>query len=178
MKPKSPVQKNNLAFFHMNIPVCTPYRYTWYICIAMMKYTSFQEYLYPMILRKSILQTSLSSLWHTHARTHAIVKVYMGPRPCHIESSQIKGLSMKPACTCSTFHFNSSTLFAYEVICQGFVICWYFFFKISFFCCCCFFYFFPVISEECQAVWILIMPVGSDLGLNCLQRLSAGDTSK
>ena len=51
-----------------------------------------------------------------------------------------------------------------------------FFFKISFFCC--FFYFFPVISEECQAVWIQIMPVGSDLGLNCLQRLSAGDTSK
>ena len=39
--------------------------------------------------------------------------------------------------------------------------------------------FFPqVISEECQAVWIQIMPVGSDLGLNCLHRLSAGDTSK
>ena len=52
-----------------------------------------------------------------------------------------------------------------------------FFFKIS-----CFFFFFfclfPVISEECQAVWIQIMPVGSDLGLNCLQRLSAGDTIK
>ena len=27
-----------------------------------------------------------------------------------------------------------------------------------------------VISVECQAVWIQIMPVGSDLGLNCLQR--------
>ena len=35
-----------------------------------------------------------------------------------------------------------------------------------------------IISEECQAVWIQIMPVGSDLGLNCLQRLSADDTSK
>ena len=51
-------------------------------------------------------------------------------------------------------------------------------FKIS-----CFFYFFflgggGVISEECQAVWIQIMPIGSDLGLNCLQRLSADDTSK
>ena len=41
-----------------------------------------------------------------------------------------------------------------------------------------FFLFFPVISEECQTVWIQIMPVGSDLGLNRLQRLSAGDTSK
>ena len=36
----------------------------------------------------------------------------------------------------------------------------------------------PVISVECQAVWIQIMPIGSDLGLNCLQRLSADDTSK
>ena len=35
-----------------------------------------------------------------------------------------------------------------------------------------------VISVECQAIWIQIMPVGSDLGLNCLQRLSADDTSK
>ena len=35
-----------------------------------------------------------------------------------------------------------------------------------------------VISVECQAVWILIMPVGYYLGLNCLQRLSADDTSK
>ena len=38
--------------------------------------------------------------------------------------------------------------------------------------------FFSVISVECQVVWIQIMPVGSDLGLNCLQRLSADDTSK
>ena len=38
--------------------------------------------------------------------------------------------------------------------------------------------FFSVISVECQAVWIQIMPAGSDLGLNCLQSLSADDTSK
>ena len=38
--------------------------------------------------------------------------------------------------------------------------------------------YFLVISRECQAVWIQIMPVGSDLGLNCLQSLSADDTSK
>ena len=51
-----------------------------------------------------------------------------------------------------------------------------FFFKIIFFCF--FSNFFSVISVECQAVWIQIMPVESDLGLNCLQRLSADDTSK
>ena len=50
------------------------------------------------------------------------------------------------------------------------------FFKISLFVV--FFYFFPEILEECQAVWIQIMPVGPDLGPNCLQRLSAADTSK
>ena len=50
------------------------------------------------------------------------------------------------------------------------------FFQISFLLL--FFLFFSVISVECQAVWIQIMPVGSDLGLNCLQRLSADDTSK
>ena len=44
--------------------------------------------------------------------------------------------------------------------------------------CCCFLKNFLVISVECQAVWIQIMPVGSGLGLNCLQRLSADDTSK
>ena len=54
-----------------------------------------------------------------------------------------------------------------------------FFFKISFFDVVVLsIYFFPVMSEECQAVWIQIMPVGSDRGLNCLQRLSAGDTGK
>ena len=51
------------------------------------------------------------------------------------------------------------------------------FFKISLFVVV-FFIFFPEISEECQAVWIQIMPVGPDLGPNCLQRLSADDTSK
>ena len=38
--------------------------------------------------------------------------------------------------------------------------------------------FFSGISVECQAVWIQIMPVGPDLGPNCLQRLSADDTSE
>ena len=38
--------------------------------------------------------------------------------------------------------------------------------------------FFFVISVECQAVWIQIMPIWSDMGLNCLQRLSADDTSR
>ena len=51
------------------------------------------------------------------------------------------------------------------------------FFKISLFVVV-FFYFFSEILEECQAVWIEIMPVGPDLGPNCLQRLSAADTSK
>ena len=67
----------------------------------------------------------LSSFWHTHARTHAIVKVYRDPRPCRIESGQIYDLNMKHACTCSTFHFNSLTRFAYEVIRHYFAVCWY-----------------------------------------------------
>ena len=54
-----------------------------------------------------------------------------------------------------------------------------FFFQNQFFLLLLFFlFFFPVISVECQAVWIQIMPIGSDLGLNCLQRLSADHTSK
>ena len=53
-----------------------------------------------------------------------------------------------------------------------------FFFKISFFVVVVFSNLFSVISVECQVVWIQIKPVGSDLGLNCLQRLSADDTSK
>ena len=90
MKPKSPVQKNNLVVFPYKYTHVYPYIYTWYICIAMMIYTSLQEYLYPLIQRKSIPQTSLViTLTHIHARTHAIVKVYMGPRPCRIESRQI-----------------------------------------------------------------------------------------
>ena len=52
------------------------------------------------------------------------------------------------------------------------------FFKIIFLLLLFFSIFFSVISVECQAVWIQIMPVGSDLDLNCLQRLSADDTSK
>ena len=53
------------------------------------------------------------------------------------------------------------------------------FFQNQFCCfCCCFLKIILVISVECQAVWIQIMPVGSDLGLNCLQGLSADDTSK
>ena len=86
---------------------------------------------------------------------------------------------MKPACTCSAFHFNSSTLFAYEVICHGFVFCKYFF-KIIFVVVVVVFFSKKksAISVECQAVWIQIMSAGSDLGLNCLQRLSADDTSK
>ena len=51
-----------------------------------------------------------------------------------------------------------------------------FFFKIIFFVVV--FIKKTVISAEVQAVWVQIMPVGSDLGLNCLQRLSADDTSK
>ena len=53
-----------------------------------------------------------------------------------------------------------------------------FFFKINIFVAVVFSKKKSVISVECQAVWIQIMPVGSDLGLNCLQRLSADDTSK
>ena len=51
-----------------------------------------------------------------------------------------------------------------------------FFFQNQFFCCC-FFKKKSVISVEFQAIRIQIMPLGSDLGLNCLQRLSEDDTS-
>ena len=40
------------------------------------------------------------------------------------------------------------------------------------------YFLFSRISVECQAVWIQIMPVGPDLGPNCLRRLPADDTSK
>ena len=53
-----------------------------------------------------------------------------------------------------------------------------FFSKSVFFLLLFFRFFFSVISVKCRAVWIQIMPVGSDLGLNCLQRSSADDTSK
>ena len=48
------------------------------------------------------------------------------------------------------------------------------FFSKSFFLLLFFSIFFSVIPVECQAVWIQVMPIR----LNCLQRLSAGDTSK
>ena len=41
-----------------------------------------------------------------------------------------------------------------------------------------FLFFFSGNIRKCQAVWIQIMPVGPDLGPNCLKRLSADDTSK
>ena len=53
-----------------------------------------------------------------------------------------------------------------------------FFFQNQFFVVVVFLFFFSVISVACQAVWIQIMPVRTDLGLNCLQRLSTDDTSK
>ena len=68
MKPKSPVQKDNLVVFPYEYTHVYPYRYTWYICIAMMIHTSLQEYLYPLIQRKSIPQTSfVITLTHTRA---------------------------------------------------------------------------------------------------------------
>ena len=104
MKPESPVQKNNLVVFPYEYTHVYPYRYTWYICIAMMIYTSLQENLYPLFQRKSIPQTSLAiTLTHTHARTHAIVKVYMGPRPCRIESRQHESLHVHVAPSISIY---------------------------------------------------------------------------
>ena len=52
------------------------------------------------------------------------------------------------------------------------------FFSKSVFLLLLYFLFFSVISVECRAVFIQIMPVRSDLGLNCLQRLSAEHTIK
>ena len=54
----------------------------------------------------------------------------------------------------------------------------FFFFENQFFVAVVFSKKKSVISVECQVVWIQIMTVGSDLGLNCLQRLSADDSSK
>ena len=69
MKPRSPVQKNNLVVFSDEYTYVYPYRYTWYIWIAMMMYTNLQEYLYPLIQQKSIPPTSLV-ITLTHTRTH------------------------------------------------------------------------------------------------------------
>ena len=72
MKPKSTVQKNNLVGFPCEYTHVYPNRYTWYIYIAVMIYTSLREYLYPLIQRKSIPQTALVTIL-TSTRTHAIV---------------------------------------------------------------------------------------------------------
>ena len=79
---------------------------------------------------------------------------------------------MKYTCTCSTFHYSSSTLswFCGQLIYfqNLFVVVVVFFFSKKIL----------GISVECQAVWIQIMSVRPDLGPNCLQRLSADDTRK
>ena len=54
----------------------------------------------------------------------------------------------------------------------------FFFFKISFVVVVVSSKIKSVISVEVQAVLIQIMPIGSDLGLNCLQTLSADGTSR
>ena len=84
---------------------------------------------------------------------------------------------MKHACACSTFHFHSLTLFAYEVICH-LLIC----FKISLLLLLLFFlkkYFRNIgrVSNNLDPDHALRF-AGPDLGQNCLQRLSADDTSK
>ena len=157
----------------MNIPICTPidtrsiFALLWWYVLAYR--TIYIRWFNENLFRKP----HSSSFWHTHARTHAIVKVYRGPRPCRIESRQIYGLSMKHTCTCSTFHFNSLTLFAYEVICHDFVVCWYFF-QNQFVSFCCFFlkWSFRNISRVPSS----LDPdhvrrfVGPDLGPKCLQK--------
>ena len=78
MKPKSPVQKNNLVVFPYEHTLVYPYRYTWYICIAMIKYTSLQEYQYLLIQRKSIPQTAYA-ITLTNTRTHTVqMRIQMG----------------------------------------------------------------------------------------------------
>ena len=113
----------------MNIPMCTPIDTSGIFALLWWCILAYRNIYIRWFNENLFLEPHSSSLWHTHARTHAMVKVYMGPRPCRIVSRLIKGLSMNSACTCSTFHFNSSTLFAYDVICHGFVVCWYFFSK-------------------------------------------------
>ena len=70
MKPKSPVQMNNLVVFPYEYTHVYRNRYTWYIGIAMMVYTSLQEYLYPLIQRRSISQNSLVITFDTHTDAH------------------------------------------------------------------------------------------------------------
>ena len=80
MMPKSPVKKIT-CLFPCEYTHVYPNRYTWNICIAMMIYTSLQEYPYPLIQRKSNPQTSLIIIL-THKRNrkniwvldHAVLK--------------------------------------------------------------------------------------------------------
>ena len=58
------------------VPVYKKSRIASLLCI-------FETTIYPLIQWISILQTSLVV---TLTHTHAIVKVYMGPKPCRIES--------------------------------------------------------------------------------------------
>ena len=79
---------------------------------------------------------------------------------------------------CSTFHFNSLTLFAYEVICRLLI-----FFKISLLLLLLFFFlkkYFRNIGSVLNNLDpdLALRFAGPDLGPNCLQRLSADDTSK
>ena len=67
---------------------------------------------------------------------------------------------MKPACTCSFCLRGNLPWFCHQIL------------LIIFFHNQFLLLFFLKKSVECQT-----MPVGSDLGLNCLQRLSADDTS-
>ena len=68
-KAQIPCTKEKLSRFPYEYTYVYPYRDTWYICIAMMKYTSLQKYLYPLIQRKFIPQTSIV-ITLTHTRTH------------------------------------------------------------------------------------------------------------
>ena len=92
MKPKSSVQKNNLVVFPYEYTHVYPYIYMWYICIAMMIY---KNVYWPTGISLSADSTKIYCAnltrhhFDTHARTHAIMKVYMGSRPCRIESRQI-----------------------------------------------------------------------------------------
>ena len=85
---------------------------------------------------------------------------------------------MKPVCTCSTFHFNSSTLFAYQPRFVMVLPSADIFFQNQFVCCCFFLIFFFGNIRRVSSSLDPDHAVGPDLGTNCLQRLSAGDTSK
>ena len=89
---------------------------------------------------------------------------------------------MKHACSCSTFHFNSLTLFADMVLSSADR---HMFLKSVCFVCLFLFFFFSKRSfGNISGVSSSLNPdharrfVGPDLGPNCLQRLSADYTSK